>query len=197
MDIHCDWSATLIFIFLFYFTIYGFNWIELLYNVQMYHRFLIQGEKDCSYYAKYGQCKFGITCKFNHPHSSGLRMSVPARGPGSLPTPVTVPTPVVYPTPSVQSSQQYGIFPGNWPVARPAVFPPSYVSGTYGHMLLPPAVVPGPGWTPYSVGVAEFVCFMWSFLECPSDYKLWYRLQFVLWPPHTLNSPLGRAQFMG
>ncbi|CAA3010038.1 zinc finger CCCH domain-containing 34 [Olea europaea subsp. europaea] len=111
------------------------------------------GEKDCSYYAKYGQCKFGITCKFNHPHSSGLRMSVPARGPGSLPTPVTVPTPVVYPTPSVQSSQQYGIFPGNWPVARPAVFPPPYVSGTYGHMLLPPAVVPGPGWTPYPASV--------------------------------------------
>ncbi|CAI9779770.1 unnamed protein product [Fraxinus pennsylvanica] len=115
------------------------------------------GEKDCSYYVKYGQCKFGTTCKFNHPHPSGLHMPVPARGPGSLPTPATVPTPVVYPTPSVHSSQQYGIFPGNWPVARPAVFPPSYVSGAYGHMLLPPGVVPGPGWTPYPASVSPVV----------------------------------------
>ncbi|CAA2983168.1 zinc finger CCCH domain-containing 34 [Olea europaea subsp. europaea] len=106
------------------------------------------GDKDCSYYSKYGRCKFGITCKFNHPQPPGLQMPVPAPGPGALPIQAAVPTPPVYPTSSVQPSQQYGVVPGNWPVPRPAVFPPSYP------MLLPPGIVPGPGWTPYPASVS-------------------------------------------
>lgn len=85
-------------------------------------------------------------------------MPVPAPGPGALPIQAAVPTPPVYPTSSVQPSQQYGVVPGNWPVPRPAVFPPSYP------MLLPPGIVPGPGWTPYPVGVAKVVYFIRSFL---------------------------------
>ncbi|KAK6146163.1 hypothetical protein DH2020_020032 [Rehmannia glutinosa] len=109
------------------------------------------GEKECSYYVKTGQCKFGITCKFHHPQPAGIQ--APAPGPGSLSAPAAV-----YPTvqsPSLQSSQQYGVIPGNWPVARPPMLPGSYVPGSYGPMLFPPGVVPVPGWTPYTVGVVE------------------------------------------
>ncbi|PIN07502.1 CCCH-type Zn-finger protein [Handroanthus impetiginosus] len=100
------------------------------------------GERECSYYIKTGQCKFGATCKFHHPQPAGLEGPTPAPAPG--PGPLAAPT--VYPTvqsPSVQSSQQYGLIQGNWPVARPAMLP------GYGPMLLPPGVVPVPGWTPY------------------------------------------------
>ncbi|KAL0367694.1 UNVERIFIED_CONTAM: Zinc finger CCCH domain-containing protein 34 [Sesamum radiatum] len=126
-----------------------------------------QGEKECSYYVKTGQCKFGITCKFHHPQPTGVQ--VPAPGPAVAPGPTLAPLPVpgplaapavaaaVYPTvqsPSVQSSQQYGVIPGNWPVARPAMLPGSYFPGSYGPMLLPPGVVPVPGWTPYPAPVS-------------------------------------------
>ncbi|KAK6130465.1 hypothetical protein DH2020_035803 [Rehmannia glutinosa] len=96
---------------------------------------LLQGEKECSYYVKTGQCKFGVTCKYHHPQPAGIQAPPPA------------PAPAVYPSgpsPSVQSSQQYGVLQGNWPVARPAMIPGSYVPGSYGPMLLPPGVVPAP-----------------------------------------------------
>ncbi|KAK6117356.1 hypothetical protein DH2020_048874 [Rehmannia glutinosa] len=103
------------------------------------------GEKECSYYVKTGQCKFGVTCKYHHPQPAGIQAPPPA------------PAPAVYPSgpsPSVQSSQQYGVLQGNWPVARPAMIPGSYVPGSYGPMLLPPGVVPVPGWTPYPAPVS-------------------------------------------
>ncbi|KAG8369998.1 hypothetical protein BUALT_Bualt14G0071900 [Buddleja alternifolia] len=108
------------------------------------------GEKECSYYVKTGQCKFGVTCKFHHPQPAGVQL--PA-GPAQLAAPPAVPTPGMYQT-SVQSSQQYGVIQGNWPVARPAMLPSSYVPGSYGSMLLPPGVVPVPGWTPYPAPVS-------------------------------------------
>ncbi|XP_057771996.1 zinc finger CCCH domain-containing protein 34 isoform X1 [Salvia miltiorrhiza] len=114
------------------------------------------GEKECSYYVKTGQCKFGVTCKFHHPQPAGIPMPPP--GPGSLSASAAVPTPAMYPTgpsPSVQSSQQYGVIQGNWPVARPAMLQGSYVPGSYGHVILPPGVVPVPGWTPYAAPVSH------------------------------------------
>ncbi|KAH6808749.1 Zinc finger C-x8-C-x5-C-x3-H type family protein [Perilla frutescens var. frutescens] len=113
------------------------------------------GEKECSYYVKTGQCKFGVTCKFHHPQPAGIPMPMPAPGPGHLTASAAVPTSAVYPTgpsPSVQSSQQYGVIQGNWPVARPAMLPGSYVPGSYGPMILPPGVVPG--WSPYPAPVS-------------------------------------------
>ncbi|KAL3812851.1 hypothetical protein ACJIZ3_014119 [Penstemon smallii] len=111
------------------------------------------GERECSYYVKTGQCKFGVTCKFHHPQpTSGAQMSAPAPAPGPLAAPGAVPTPAVYPpmqSPPVHSSQQFGLMPGNWPVPRPPMLPGSYVPGSYGPMLLPPGVVPVPGWTSY------------------------------------------------
>ncbi|XP_022849230.1 zinc finger CCCH domain-containing protein 32-like [Olea europaea var. sylvestris] len=106
------------------------------------------GEKECSYYVKTGECKFGATCKYHHPLPAGMQVPAPAPGPG----PVPAPAPTMY-TPMqslpIQTPQQYGVFSGNWPVARPAMLPGSYVQGTYSPMLLPPGVVPVPGWTPY------------------------------------------------
>ncbi|XP_051126925.1 zinc finger CCCH domain-containing protein 34-like [Andrographis paniculata] len=113
------------------------------------------GEKECSYYIKTGQCKFGITCKFHHPQPAGIPAPTPAPGPGNLAVPPALPSPALYQAvqPPVQSSQQYGIVQGNWPLPRPAMLPGSYMPGSYSPMLLPPGVVPFPGWTPYQVGV--------------------------------------------
>ncbi|XP_051129643.1 zinc finger CCCH domain-containing protein 32-like [Andrographis paniculata] len=107
------------------------------------------GEKECSYYIKTGQCKFGITCKFHHPQPSGAQVP-PPNNPNPGPSHLSV-----YPTMQspAQSSQQYGVLPGNWPVARPAMIPGSYVPGSYGPMLFPPGIVPIPGWTPYPAPV--------------------------------------------
>ncbi|KAK4405594.1 Zinc finger CCCH domain-containing protein 34 [Sesamum angolense] len=110
------------------------------------------GEKECSYFVKTGQCKFGVTCKFHHPQPAGIQVPAPP-GPGAGP----LAAPAGYPSmqsPSGQSSQQYGVIQGNWPVARPAMLPGSYVPGSYGPMLFPPGVVPVPGWTPYPAPVS-------------------------------------------
>lgn len=144
--------------------------------------FLSQGEKECSYFVKTGQCKFGVTCKFNHPLPAGAQVPAPAAGPGSGPGPLTapaaVPAPHIYPpavqSPSVQSAQQYGVVSGNWPVARPTLLPGSYIPGTYGSMLLPPGMVPLPGWTPYPVGTSYMLLssvYVYNFSGC-TDYLL-------------------------
>ncbi|VFQ65336.1 unnamed protein product [Cuscuta campestris] len=111
------------------------------------------GEKECSYYIKTGQCKFGITCKFHHPQPAGLQLPAPT----AVPAPAPVVPPAVYPiVPSpIQSSQQYGVMPGNWSVPRPVLFPGSYIPGTYSPMILPPGLVPVPGgWTAYQAPIS-------------------------------------------
>ncbi|CAI9118759.1 OLC1v1020368C6 [Oldenlandia corymbosa var. corymbosa] len=121
-------------------------------NLNIYGYPLRPGEKECSYYVKTAQCKFGVTCKFHHPQPAGVQMTAPAPGPGPLPAPAAVPAPAIYPTvqsPSVQSSQQYGVVTGNWPVPRPTLLPGSYIPGTYGPVLFPPGMVPLPSWTSY------------------------------------------------
>lgn len=37
------------------------------------------GEPDCAYYIRTGLCRFGMTCKFNHPPNRMLVMEVPMR----------------------------------------------------------------------------------------------------------------------
>ena len=34
------------------------------------------GEPDCSYYMRTGMCRFGMTCKFNHPADRKLVTSI-------------------------------------------------------------------------------------------------------------------------
>ncbi|XAR61287.1 hypothetical protein NMG60_11034937 [Bertholletia excelsa] len=110
-------------------------------NVQLnsYGFPLRPGEQQCSYYLKTGQCKFGATCKFHHPQPGGMSMPVPARP--------------FYPTlqsSSIPSPDQYGGSSTSYRTGRPPLMPGSYVPGAYGTMLLPPGVVPIPGWSPYS-----------------------------------------------
>ncbi|MCO5555456.1 hypothetical protein L7F22_009001 [Adiantum nelumboides] len=38
------------------------------------------GEKDCAYYMRTGSCKFGATCKFNHPQPAAVRALVAMSG---------------------------------------------------------------------------------------------------------------------
>ncbi|PQM36075.1 zinc finger CCCH domain-containing protein 34 [Prunus yedoensis var. nudiflora] len=102
-----------------------------------------QGERECSYYVKTGQCKFGATCKFHHPQPAGIPLPVPSPAPQVSPVPAA---PALYQTvqsPSV-SSQQYGVV-----FARPPLLPGSYVQSPYGQVLLSPGTIPFPGWSPY------------------------------------------------
>ncbi|KAG4995866.1 hypothetical protein JHK82_026685 [Glycine max] len=102
-----------------------------------------QGEKECSYYLKTGQCKFGISCKFHHPQPAGT----------SLPTSA----PQFYQqvqSPTVPLPEQYGGASTSLRVARPPVLPGSYVQGAYGPVLLSPGVVQFPGWSHYSAPVS-------------------------------------------
>ncbi|GFZ21831.1 zinc finger C-x8-C-x5-C-x3-H type family protein [Actinidia rufa] len=110
------------------------------------------GEKECSYYMKTGQCKFGVTCKFHHPQPAGIQVPAPTAGPfpvhgSAIYSPMQ--------SPSVPSSQQYGVAAGNWPVARPALVPGSYLQGAYSPMLIPPGMVPFTGWNPYQAPVSR------------------------------------------
>ncbi|GFY85250.1 zinc finger C-x8-C-x5-C-x3-H type family protein [Actinidia rufa] len=91
----------------------------------------------------------GVTCKFHHPQPAGIQVSAPLAGP--------LPASAIYPSmhsPSAPSSQQYGAVAGNWPVARPALIPGSYLQGAYSPVLLPPGMVPLSGWNPFQTPVS-------------------------------------------
>ena len=105
---------------------------------------------------KMGQCKFGVTCKFHHPQPAGIQVSAPLAGPFPIPAPL--PASAIYSSmhsPSAPSSQQ--AVAGNWPVARPALIPGSYLQGAYSPVLLPPGMVPLSGWNPFQVGLLAFL----------------------------------------
>lgn len=102
---------------------------------------LYQGEKECNYYLKTGSCKYNSACKFHHPERA-LTTQVPS----SAPVPMnyssvqssSLITPVLYPPlPSLNMNLNVGRYP----------VPPR----NYGAMLMPPGVVPAPGWNPYLV----------------------------------------------
>ncbi|XAR58467.1 hypothetical protein NMG60_11013869 [Bertholletia excelsa] len=94
------------------------------------------GEKECSYYLKTGQCKFGVTCKFHHPRLGGESMLEAAQ-----------PFYQKVQSSAVPSPDQNG---GMLDSYRTASSPVSYVPSAYGPVLLSPAIVQFPGWSPYS-----------------------------------------------
>lgn len=101
---------------------------------------VLQGEKECSYYLKTGQCKFGITCKFHHPQPAGVSTPVTAR-----PFYPTVQSPSAPP-------EQFNAASSNYRVPRPPpLLTSSYLPGAYGAVLLHTGVVPFPNWSPYTV----------------------------------------------
>lgn len=97
----------------------------------------MQGEKECSYYVKNGNCKFGATCKFHHPQPAFPSAHEPA-----------------YPFyPSLMSPYQLSTM-ASWQGARTLPLSPgSYVPGPYGPVFIPSEMIPVPGWSPYVVGL--------------------------------------------
>ncbi|KAL9263512.1 Zinc finger CCCH domain-containing protein [Drosera capensis] len=98
-----------------------------------------QGEMECSYYLKTGQCKFGMTCKFHHPQPAGASLQAAAP-----------PFYQMVQSPSFPFPQQVAGASASYRVARPPMLPGSYVPRAYGPMILSPGVVPVSGWTSYS-----------------------------------------------
>ncbi|KAG0450664.1 hypothetical protein HPP92_026604 [Vanilla planifolia] len=96
------------------------------------------GEKDCSYFMKTGQCKFGSTCKFHHPQPIGA----------SAPSTAPVFYPLVSP-PTIATTRQYPQV-GAWQVGRSSsALPGTYIQSSFGAVVLPPGIIPVPGWNPY------------------------------------------------
>uniref|UniRef100_A0A1J3GXN8 Zinc finger CCCH domain-containing protein 58 n=1 Tax=Noccaea caerulescens TaxID=107243 RepID=A0A1J3GXN8_NOCCA len=108
------------------------------------------GEKECSYYMRTGQCKFGSTCRFHHPVPAGVHAPSQQQQQQQLSS-----GQAMYPSlqsQTVPSSQQYGVV-----LARqPQLLPGSYVQSPYGYsqMVLPPGMVPYPGFNPYQASVS-------------------------------------------
>lgn len=132
--------------------------------LKLHHLYLLhQGENECSYYLKTGQCKFGMTCKFHHPQPSGMSMPSPARP--------------FYPTvqsSSIPSNDQYGGSLTNYRTGRPPLLPGSYPPGAYGPMMLPPGVVPIQGWSTYSVGYRRVLStIMFEIDQTSRHYLIW------------------------
>ncbi|KAB5512353.1 hypothetical protein DKX38_029381 [Salix brachista] len=98
------------------------------------------GEIECAYYLRTGQCKYGSTCKFHHPQPANVM--VPLRGSPVYPT-VNSPT-----TPGQQS------YPGglatNWSRASFITSPRWQAPSNYTPLILPQGVVSVPGWNAYS-----------------------------------------------
>ena len=94
----------------------------------------VQGEKECSYYMKTGQCKFGSTCKFHHPEFGGIPV-----------------TPGIYPPLQSASVPSPHTYPPNWQMGRSPAVPGSYIPGSYTPMMLSSGMVPLQGWSPYPV----------------------------------------------
>lgn len=90
----------------------------------------MQNEVDCAYFLRTGHCKFGGTCKFNHPQPQPQPQAT---------TNVMVPT----------SGQQQ-----SYPWSRPSFIanPPRWQDpSTFAPLLMPQGVVPLQGWNPYTV----------------------------------------------
>lgn len=139
--------------------------------LKLHHLYLLhQGENECSYYLKTGQCKFGLTCKFHHPQPNGMSLPSPARP--------------FYPTvqsSSIPSNDQYGGSLTSYRTGRPPLLPGSYPPGAYGPMMLPPGVVPVQGWSTYSVGYRRVLFIMFEVDQTSQHYDMDYafRLQLI------------------
>ncbi|CAD6341523.1 unnamed protein product [Miscanthus lutarioriparius] len=101
-------------------------------RVNLYH----EGEKECSYYMKTGQCKFGSTCKFHHPEFGGIPV-----------------TPGIYPPLQSASVPSPHAYAPNWQMGRSPAVPGSYIPGSYTPMMLSSGMVPLQGWSPYPASV--------------------------------------------
>ncbi|MCO5594924.1 hypothetical protein L7F22_048959 [Adiantum nelumboides] len=100
----------------------------------------LQGEKDCTFYSRTGSCKYGATCKYNHP-----------------PPLMPVPGCFVYPGPPVHVPQLYQAGAPFLPSSRP----PFHRSSRFESPLNPSLILTSPAqvstapWHPYQVSFLQ------------------------------------------
>nr|KYP64154.1 hypothetical protein KK1_018743 [Cajanus cajan] len=96
-------------------------------------------EPECAYYLRTGQCKFGNTCKFHHPQPNNMVLSM-----RSSP---------VYPTvhsPTTPGQQSYATGITNWSSSSYIPSPRWQGPSSYAPLILPQGMVSVPGWSAYS-----------------------------------------------
>lgn len=93
-----------------------------------------QNEVDCAYFLRTGHCKFGGTCKFNHPQPQPTNMMVPTSGQQSYP----------------------------WSRASFIASPRWQDPSSYASLIMPQGVVPVQGWNPYSVSLLNNIAYSLS-----------------------------------
>jgi len=91
----------------------------------------MQNEVDCAYFLRTGHCKFGGTCKFNHPQPQPTNMMVPTSGQQSYP----------------------------WSRASFIASPRWQDPSSYASLIMPQGVVPVQGWNPYSVSFLNNIAY--------------------------------------
>ncbi|TQD94179.1 hypothetical protein C1H46_020227 [Malus baccata] len=121
------------------------------------------GEPDCSYYIRTGLCRFGATCRFNHPPNRKLAIAA-ARMKGEFPERIGQPEcqacisvevggSTVYPTvqsPTTPGQQSYAGGITNWSRASFIPSPRWQAQSSYTPLIVPQGVVSVPGWNAYS-----------------------------------------------
>ncbi|XP_031377746.1 zinc finger CCCH domain-containing protein ZFN-like isoform X3 [Punica granatum] len=100
-------------------------------------------EVECAYYLRTGQCKFGSTCKFHHRQPSN--MMVPLRG--SVYASVQSPTAI--------GQQSYGGGVAGWSRASFIPSPRWQGPSSYAPVILPQGMVSVPGWNTYNSQLAS------------------------------------------
>lgn len=100
----------------------------------------MQDEKECAYYLRTGQCKFGGTCKFHHPQPSNAMIALRGGASSSIYSPQAVTSPVY----TARASY----------ITSPRWQGPS----SYAQVILPQGLVQVPGWNPYPVS-SFHLCF--------------------------------------
>jgi Zinc finger C-x8-C-x5-C-x3-H type (and similar) len=102
----------------------------------------MQEEKECAYYLRTGQCKFGGTCKFHHPQpSSNAMISLRGGTSSSIYSPQAVTSPVYAARASFITSPRW------------------QGPSSYAQVILPQGLVQVPGWNPYPVSLFHLVLF--------------------------------------
>jgi hypothetical protein len=123
---------------------------------------IVQDERDCPYYMQTGLCKFGATCKFNHPQPTQIKGLV------------TMPRSMAYPSNSPLGTPSTHLFQTgmqSWSLASRPQFMPRPRFRTFTPLIVqqPQTMVAITGWNPYQVsrlsilmGFSVAFCNIWK-----------------------------------
>ena len=114
-----------------------------------------QGEKECAYYMRTGNCKYGVTCKFNHPvvQQMGVERGLPLHRPMLVQNPASGPRSIAPPsgllrsisTPHIAYRQAGLSSLQAWPPPYSLMQPPSFNAGPSSFIISSPQGA----WNPY------------------------------------------------